>query len=318
MPARQPLNNGLKAPACTPERTPTIPEYASTGSPKSERRTLDSRPLDSNASHSTSWDQNVDLTGLRISSARVVASRNQESVKKAVGIASPQSRVADMRSCLDSSGNKSKTNRFATSVSASASTSQKGSQATRLVASPLVLPIQSNTAGMENSTNAAIMRDSTTDSPPWPPSLLYHSEQTLATFYMHNAPFLSPLSPHYLSQPETPSVRDFEETWVLESVDSQDGNLDNAIGGSPSPSGDDRLLQMPKLPGSCLSVYYLSQGDHTSASTLQKMPPAQDLALPESDPKDLVQSWNDGSFQQDETRGGYPLTDLGYLSKAIT
>ncbi|KAL8777088.1 MAG: hypothetical protein Q9203_002901 [Teloschistes exilis] len=317
VPTTQPLYNRFKVPPCTPDRAPTISPYASNGSPAMEPQTSDFRPFDLNASHSKSRDSILDLAGLRISSARGVDSRSRESPKKTVDIANPQSGLTKMKPRLGSLYKNAKENVSAASVLASTSTSRDGPQAIRSAASLLLLPCQSNSVALDNSTYAAncAMTNSTPDGSRWPPSLLYHSEETLTALYMHNAAFGSPLSPHYLSQPETPSIRDFDETWAFESIDSQNDALDNAIG--DSPGGADSLLQLPKLPGSCLSVYHLPEGDHTSAPTLQKMPPAQGLALPENDAKDLVQSWDDGFFQQDETCGDYPLTDLGYLGHAI-
>ncbi|KAL9577599.1 MAG: hypothetical protein Q9212_006265 [Teloschistes hypoglaucus] len=317
--ATQPLYNRFGAPPCTLERIPTITRYASDGSPTLEPRTLDFWPPDLNASHSTSRVSSLNLDGLRISSARGVDSRSRESPKKAVEIAGPQSGLADMKTRLGSLYKNAKKNVSAASASGSTSISRDGSQAIRSAASPLLLPIQSNAVTLDNPTDAANLarRDSTTDGSRWPPSLLHHSEETLTALYMHNAAFMGPLSPHYLSQPETPSIRDFDENWALESIDSHNGTLENGVGGD-SPGGADSLLQLPKLPGSCLSVYHLPEGDHISAPTLQKLPPAQDLALRADGHKDLVQSWDDGFFQQDETRGAYPLTDLGYLGQAIT
>ncbi|KAI4101348.1 MAG: hypothetical protein L6R37_004991 [Teloschistes peruensis] len=317
VPATQPLYNRFKVPPCTPDRAPTISLYASNGSPAMEPQTSDFRPFDLNASHAEYRGSSLDLAGLRISSPRGVDSQSLESPKKALDIASPQSGLTKMKPHLGSMYKDAKKNDSAASVPASTSNSRDGSQVIRSAASPLLLPIQSNAVAMDNSTYAAncAMTDSTPYGLRWPPSLLYHSEETLTALYMHNAAFGSPLSPHYLSQPETPSIRDFDETWALESIDSQNDALENAVG--DSPGGADSLLQLPKLPGSCLSVYHLPEGDHTSAPTLQKMPPAQGLALPENDAKNLVQSWDDGFFQQDEARGDYPLTDLGYLGQAI-
>lgn len=306
MPATQLLSNRVKAPPCTPDRTPTISRYASNGSPTLEPRTLDFRRPDLNASHSTSRVSSLDLEVLRISSARGVDSRSQETPKKAVEIASPPSGPAEMKPRLGSLYKNAREN--AASASRSTSPSRDESQAIRSAASPLILPIQSNAVTSDNSTDIAnvSMRDSTPDLSRWPPSLLHHSEDTLTALYMDNAALGTPLSPHYLSQPETPSIRDFDETWALESVDSQNGTHDNVVGDSPAPSGADSLLQLTKLPGSCLSVYHLPEGDHISAPT-----------LPKSDPKDLVKSWDDGYFEQDETRSDHPLTDLGYLGQAI-
>ncbi|KAL8919120.1 MAG: hypothetical protein Q9172_005124 [Xanthocarpia lactea] len=190
-----------------------------------------------------------------------------------------------------------------------------------------VLPIQSNTlpAGTlgEEPTAAgpvAAMKQSAL-----PPSLLRDNRATLATFYTMNTTLAGPLSPHCLSQPESPSVRDFEETWEPESQ-LQYTSQSISSKGPPflaEPIFDPELgsLQMRQLSSPGFQEYSLPDAEHASALTLIKLPSTVSMPgrkrSPSRDNHRFVQSWNDGSDQRHLTALDELVDDLGYLGQII-
>ncbi|KAI4142266.1 MAG: hypothetical protein L6R39_005010 [Caloplaca ligustica] len=191
-------------------------------------------------------------------------------------------------------------------------------------ASPLVLPIQSNVPSLEASQNeqTVVAHSKGLERARRPLSLLHDARETLKTFYAASSSYDGQLSPHYLSQPESPSVRDFEEVWESESqtqVGSQDLTPEDPplLGGKSKIVGFD-LFQTRQAPSPSFQGYSLPQEDHASTLTLRKpanavFPPTQD----QSQNDHLVQSWNDGSGHPHLTASDGLADDLGYLGQVI-
>ncbi|KAL8799410.1 MAG: hypothetical protein Q9200_007546, partial [Gallowayella weberi] len=198
------------------------------------------------------------------------------------------------------------------------------SDVTARAVSPLVLPIQSNIQPSQVlvQETPTIGHDNDIHRSSQPLSLL--SRETLKTFYNTNPTVDGQLSPHYLSQPESPSVRDFEEAW------DSDGQSQSAshnvqcekaplFGKSSTADGLD-LLPMPQLPSPDFQDYKLPEREHASTLTLGKPPNAERTSVPDSTPSDnhqLVHSWNDGSNQRHLTALDELIDDLGYLGQVI-
>ncbi|KAI4129592.1 MAG: hypothetical protein LQ338_002166 [Usnochroma carphineum] len=196
--------------------------------------------------------------------------------------------------------------------------------AVRRVPSPLVLPIQSNAPALktlpyEEKTTA---QDTGLRQSARPPSMLYDGRKTVETFYAATSSCDGQLSPHYLSQPESPSVRDFEEAWESESQAPSETQASSFA--SPPLLGDKStvpecdLLQMPQLPNPGFHGYGLPGQDHGSTLTLRK-PASATFTLAETFPKTdrLVQSWDDGSSHRHVTALDELVDDLGYLGNMI-
>ncbi|KAL8901987.1 MAG: hypothetical protein Q9207_004930 [Kuettlingeria erythrocarpa] len=201
--------------------------------------------------------------------------------------------------------------------------------AVRRASSPLVLPIQSNAQSKEAlplGTAAAVnsngLRRATR-----PPSLLHDDRKTLETFYAASSSCGGQLSPYYLSQPETPSVRDFEEAWGSESqtrAGSQDLSLQSPSRASQPLANHEghlpalELLQMPQLPSPGFQGYSLPEQNRGSSLTLRKPASATlDTVQPLSNNEQLVHSWNDGSGHPHLTSLDELIDDLGHLGQAI-
>ncbi|KAL8907252.1 MAG: hypothetical protein Q9171_005939 [Xanthocarpia ochracea] len=190
-----------------------------------------------------------------------------------------------------------------------------------------VLPIQSNTLpagtlGVEPTVAGPVagIKQSVR-----PPSLLRDNRATLATFYNMNTTLAGQLSPHRLSQPESPSVRDFEEIWESESQPQYTSQSISSKGPPflAEPIFDPELgsLQMRQLSSPEFQGYSLPDAEHASALTLIKLPstvsmPARNRS-PSSDNHCFVQSWNDGSGQRHLTALDELVDDLGYLGQII-
>ncbi|KAL8727701.1 MAG: hypothetical protein Q9166_005874 [cf. Caloplaca sp. 2 TL-2023] len=193
-----------------------------------------------------------------------------------------------------------------------------------LAASPLILPIQSNTLSTDPSKQEETPADfkSGIHRPARPPSLLYDDRETLKTLYTMTPSVTGQLSPHYLSQSESPSIRDFGEAWDSESQ-SQSASQ-HAPFGSPPLLGaitSDPMLQMPQLPSTGFQGYSLPEADHASQLTLRKPSTAVFTpvyeSIPKSDSYPLVESWNNGSDRRHMTTLDELVYDLGYLGQII-
>lgn len=160
-----------------------------------------------------------------------------------------------------------------------------------------------------------------------PPSLLYDNRHTLESFYLTSPLLDGQLSPHYLSQPETPSARDFEEGWesgsqsrrVSQSTPHESPPVvaETTVGGA-----DFESLPIPELPSPGIQGYSLPEPDHMSSLTLRKSPSkngthSQQLS-PSSETRHFVQSWDDGSDQRHLTALDELVDDLGHLGRIIT
>lgn len=189
--------------------------------------------------------------------------------------------------------------------------------------SPLVLPIQLNAPFSEilpvEETTAT--HSTGLKRPTRPPSLLYDDRRTLETFYAASSSYVSQLSPHYLSQPDSPSVRDFEEAWDSESQ-TRAGSQDLFREDPPLLDNDNsvptlELLQTPQFPSPGFQGYSLPEQDCGSTLTLRKPASATTPAQELSDNDHLVQSWNDGSGHSHVATLDELVDDVGYLGQAI-
>ncbi|KAL8918430.1 MAG: hypothetical protein Q9208_007335 [Pyrenodesmia sp. 3 TL-2023] len=150
-------------------------------------------------------------------------------------------------------------------------------------------------------------------------------DATLETFYATSSSCGGPLSPHHLSQPETPSVRDFEEAWDTESQTRADLSLEGSSRAKPPLADHENplppldLLQMPQLPSPGFQGYSLPEQDYGSALTLRKPASAHldPTQQPLSENEQLVQSWDDGSGHPHLTSLDELIDDLGHLGQAI-
>ncbi|KAL8892792.1 MAG: hypothetical protein Q9215_000384 [Flavoplaca cf. flavocitrina] len=154
-----------------------------------------------------------------------------------------------------------------------------------------------------------------------PPSLLYDNRHTLESFYLAGPLLDGQLSPHYLSQPETPSARDFEEGWESGSQ-SRLASQSTPQESPPIGGADLESLPMPQLSSPGFQGYSLPEADHMSNLTLRKLPSknytdSQQLS-PSTESRHFVQSWDDGSDQRHLTALDELVDDLGHLGRIIT
>lgn len=144
--------------------------------------------------------------------------------------------------------------------------------------SRFALPIQMNTPQIGLSEGEKSRTSSVTGvaRSARPPSLLHDNRETLESFYLTSPTLDGQLSPHYLSQPESPSVRDFEEAWESEDqsrLASQFTPRESPpLLGKPTFGGDFELLPMPQLPSPGFQGYSLPEAEHASTLTLRKLP----------------------------------------------
>ncbi|KAL8935427.1 MAG: hypothetical protein Q9216_005431 [Gyalolechia sp. 2 TL-2023] len=202
-------------------------------------------------------------------------------------------------------------------------------KAVQHAASPLVLPIQSNALGQEASidgiapaANRTRLRQQTR-----PPSLLLDNRDTLSTYYDATSSLGSQSSPHCLSRPDSPSLRDFEEASESgspagpASLGSRCEYSSSSLADQVADGDSAGMLHIAQFPSSGFQGYSIPGSEHASSSlTLRK--PASATFSPNrelSSNDQLVRSWNDGSAH------GLPVTvldelvgdDLGYLGKMI-
>ncbi|KAL8987845.1 MAG: hypothetical protein Q9177_002999 [Variospora cf. flavescens] len=204
--------------------------------------------------------------------------------------------------------------------------------AVRRAASPLVLPIQSNAPPSPSKQPAPTGLRRTTR----PPSLLHDNRETLQTFYAISSSSCGggQLSPHYLSRPETPSVRDFEVVSGSSASQTRTGSQDLSIQpsirlidterastgqGSSHPPPPQQPPPCPRFQG-----YTLPEQEYKSTLTLRKpasagFAPDDAIAgerLGEND--QLVREWDDGSCSAGQLTGLEGLVqELGFLGRAI-
>ncbi|KAL8849563.1 MAG: hypothetical protein Q9221_005497 [Calogaya cf. arnoldii] len=195
--------------------------------------------------------------------------------------------------------------------------------------SPFVLPIQTNTPPIRLSEGEKSQTNSVTRvaRSARPPSLLHDSRVTLESLYRTSPMLDGQLSPHYLSQPESPSVRDFDEAWESESQSrlasqSTPGEIPPVLAESTFGKGEFELLPMPQLPSPGFQVYSLPEAEHASSLTLRKLPSdtftESHQRSPSSQSHRFVQSWDDGSDQRHLTALDELVDDLGHLGRIIT
>ncbi|KAL8967621.1 MAG: hypothetical protein Q9197_005335 [Variospora fuerteventurae] len=206
--------------------------------------------------------------------------------------------------------------------------------AVRRAASPLVLPIRSNAPPSPSKQTAPNgLRRATR-----PPSLLHDNRETLQTFYATSFSSCGDgqLSPHYLSQPETPSVRDFEEVSGSSMSQTRAGSQDLSIQLSTrlidtehasTGEGVNHLQTFPpqqQAPSPRFQGYTLPEQEHMSTLTLRK--PASAGFAPDDaiggervgENDQLVREWDDGSSSAGQLTGLEGLVqELGFLGRAI-
>lgn len=191
--------------------------------------------------------------------------------------------------------------------------------------SPFALPIQTNTPRIGLLEGEKSRASSVTRVAPFtgrPPSLLHDNRETLESFYLASPTLNGQMSPHYLSQPGSPSVRDFEEASEPESpsrLASQSAPFESPpLLGKPTFGGGFDSLPMPQLSSSSgFQGYSLPHEEHASDLTLRKVPSSQQQPSPSSHSHRLVQSWNDGSSQQHLAALDELVNDLGHLGQII-
>ncbi|CAL8574659.1 hypothetical protein XPA_000614 [Xanthoria parietina] len=191
--------------------------------------------------------------------------------------------------------------------------------------SPFALPIQTNTPRIgllegEKSRASSVTRVAAFTGRP--PSLLHDNRETLESFYLASPTLDGQISPHYLSQPGSPSVRDFDEAWEPDSpswLASQSAPFESPpLLGKPTFGVGFDSLPMPPLSGrSGFQGYSLPPEEHASDLTLRKLPSSQRQPSPSSHSHRLVQSWNDGSSQQHLAALDELVDDLGHLGQII-
>lgn len=191
--------------------------------------------------------------------------------------------------------------------------------------SPSALPIQANTPRIGLLEGEQSRASSVTRVAPFtgrPPSLLHDNRETLESFYLASPTLDGQMSPHYLSQPGSPSVRDFEDVWEPESpsrLASQPAPFESPpLLGKPTFGRGFDSLPMPQLSSrSGFQGYSLPQEEHASDLTLRKLSSSQQQPSPSTHSHRLVQSWNDGSSQQHLAALDELVDDLGHLGQII-
>ncbi|KAL8865026.1 MAG: hypothetical protein Q9174_007114 [Haloplaca sp. 1 TL-2023] len=179
--------------------------------------------------------------------------------------------------------------------------------ATRHRATSIMLPIQTNTppAKSEERTHEPTASDERNLRARRLPSLLHDNKSTINTYFIECPPADGgALSPYNLSQPDTPSTRDFDSTPASEMSPSAHESSDEQY---PLRNHDGNFLPPPQLPSPGFSLYHLPEENHTSATTLKKLPSMDHL----------VRQWDDGAEQRRMSHVDTLGTDLGYLGRVI-
>lgn len=175
--------------------------------------------------------------------------------------------------------------------------------------------------------------DATTYAYPESSTFSYAPSEDLSPDLASNTTYSGPMSPCHLSQPETPTMSDYEDDYDRESLQlqryskssaaltSEDATIPDATvllppSRAPPPPPPQARPMTPRLAFSGFQGYSLPQDDYKSVLTIRKLPsttfPTADArpSFPrQSGKQDLVHSWNDGSEQL--------LDDLGYLGELI-
>ena len=172
-------------------------------------------------------------------------------------------------------------------------------------AASIMLPIQANTlpAESEDRTHEITAAEARKLRATRLPSLLHDNKSTLNSFFIECPPADGPLSPYNLSQPDTPSTRDFDSTPPSEMSSSARGSSEHF----PMRNHDGNFLPSPQLPSPGFSLYHLPEENQASATTLRELPLMDHL----------VRQWDDGVEQRRLTNADTLDTDLGYLGRVI-
>lgn len=135
------------------------------------------------------------------------------------------------------------------------------------------------------------------------------------------------LSPYQLSQPDSPSVRDFEaETDITgqSTSDTRDHSFDSLS--KPTKTEEQSTWELHGTPRAFtggFQGYSLPEDEHASATTLRKhpssifSPASHETTSNDQNRNELIQSWNDGSHHPMSALQEL-VEDLGYLGQVIT
>ncbi|KAL8870254.1 MAG: hypothetical protein Q9174_003658 [Haloplaca sp. 1 TL-2023] len=172
-------------------------------------------------------------------------------------------------------------------------------------ATSIMLPIQTNIPHAESEDRSHEMNQSVGGNlrERRLPSLLHDNKSTINTYFIECPPADGPLSPYNLSQPDTPSTRDFDSTPPSEMSSSARESREQY----PLRNHDGNFLPSPQLPSPGFSLYHLPEENQTSATTLKKLPSMDHL----------VRQWDDGAEQRRMSHADTLGTDLGYLGRVI-
>ncbi|KAL9598542.1 MAG: hypothetical protein Q9219_004444 [cf. Caloplaca sp. 3 TL-2023] len=190
--------------------------------------------------------------------------------------------------------------------------------------SPLTLPTPSNVApsriGLEEDSSASYCTGLKRSARP--PPLSYDEREPLATFHTARPSPDGQLSPRYSSQPESPSLRDFDEASDSESQpesESQGYTFDKSpAAGYMVDNEGSNMVRTPQLPNSGFQGYVLQETEHASTLTLRKPGSVIFSTTEELSENDcMIQSWNDGSTHGPVTALDELVDDLGYLGQFI-
>ncbi|KAL9611070.1 MAG: hypothetical protein Q9167_004282 [Letrouitia subvulpina] len=160
-----------------------------------------------------------------------------------------------------------------------------------------------------------------------PPKLTYPPAGEVLSYLDVTSSNYGQLSPYQLSQPDSPSVRDFEaETNVTGQSTSgtRDHSFDSLSRQNETEEGSAwELHRTPRGYAGGFQGYSLPDDEHASAITLRKHPSSifspvsHETTSTDQNRNDLIQSWNDGSHHPMSALQEL-VEDLGYLSQVIT
>ena len=199
---------------------------------------------------------------------------------------------------------------------------------TNEIISPLMLPIQSNVPSPRTLANEpAETRIASGAKKSIRPLILDHNPSPALVPFIMSPSTDGQSSPNHLSQPESPSVRDFEEDWdaISQSLSLQEDSRDRFLTlGHATDDLSSGFLGALTLGSPRFQGYSLPKDEYASAQTICKPPssymtPTQkDIPFHKTGEHDLVSPWDDGSDQRHITALDELVDDLGYLGRVIT
>ena len=163
----------------------------------------------------------------------------------------------------------------------------------------------------------------------------YAASDNQSPYFDSNTTHSNPMSPLHLSQPETPVMSEFGDdhfsiwrnsTSLAQLAISDSHDLDQSPPRPPSRAAPPPPASKPSTAYSVLGGfqgYTIPDSDNTSVLTLRKLPsttfkPADTTSTfsQQSNKKELVESWNDGSEHRMSALSEL-VEDLGYLGNVI-